>query len=208
MRKVLPCTYRSQRDNAITPEISCNTTSAVMVLEASRHYTSEIMGLPNNMQPEDFLTQIADSKAAYAKMKVLAGDWAFDKNGKPLYHPAEVAVVLDWIVAQAYGKTLMAYLGGITFGVIMDNIDRGEAVLLHGTLTPAGHYVACVGYEGIQDVGGKVGQLTGLVIDDPWGVYPEYTDHNGEHVLLPLNAAVAVLKPQGSVIKSGHLIVA
>ena len=226
MKKILPCLYRSQRDNADRPGSSCNTTAMVMVLEASGHPTIEIVGLPNNKQPEDYLTEIGSSQAAYAKMQVLC-PWFLgpEDRGLPfvlippvppateptkLYaavRPPEAPTMLDWIVEQAYKKAITRYDGGVTFGVMLDQIDRGRAVLLHGAFTPAGHYVALVGYEAVDDLEGKVGQMTGLICNDPWGRYPDYTDPNGEHVLIPLNTATAVLKPVGGVIKSGNLVV-
>jgi len=204
--KILPCAYRSQRDNADTPGASCNTTALVMVLEASGHPPSEIEALPAGKQPEDWLTEIGDSPAAYTQMRVRC-PWFFGADGKALVRPPEAPTMLDWIVEQAYGRKLTQYVDDLMPGDIMAHIDAGRAVLVHGVFTPAGHFVAVVGYEALQDVGGTVGAVTGFRINDPWGVYPAYTDHNGEHVLLDYHAAETLLKPVGAALKSGNIVV-
>jgi hypothetical protein len=207
MRKLLPCVYRTQRDNADRSGSSCNTTSAVMFLEASGHPPSEMKSLPGGTQPEDWLSLLGDSPAAYRKMRDLC-PWFFDAAGKPIVRPPEAPLMLDWIVEQRYGRALQKYSENITFAVMMEQIDLGRAVLAHGLLTPEGHYVAVVGYEVVEDIGGKPGQLTDLIIDDPWGNYlTAYSDFNGEHIALPLERAISVLKPVHSVTKSGHLVV-
>ena len=208
MTKILPCIYRSQRDNVLRPGSSCNVTAAVMVLEASGHPPSEIASLPAGAQPEDLLTQIAESKASYDHMRLTCPQF-YDMAGNPAVHPAEAPFMLDWIVAQAYGRYLLRYSENITFGKMQDQIDAGRAVLLHGLLTPEGHYVAMVGYDALDDVGGKIGAVTALRLDDSWGDWQTgYTSRNGEHTTLPLNRATELLRPMGSVIKSGHFVIA
>ncbi len=206
MTKILSCAYRSQRDNVDLPGASCNTTSAVMALEASGYAPSLIVGLPTGKQPEDFLTELGDSQEAYEEMKRRCPQF-FDEAGNPTVRPPEAPTMLDWIVERAYGKLLLRYVESIGFDDVIASIDRGRAVVLRGLFTAAGHVVACVGYVCVEDVGGKPGALSALVVDDPWGNYlTGYKDHNGENVEIPVETMIEILRPVGVFPKVGHII--
>jgi hypothetical protein len=200
--KILPCVYRSQRDNVDLPGASCNTTSAVMALEASGFPPSMIHGLPDGKQPEDFLTELGDSPAAYEAMKTISPQF-FAPDGKPTVRPPEAPLMLDWIVATAYNGKLLRYLATVMFSTIMAGIDAGRATLLRTRFTAQGHIVAVVGYQAVEDVAGKIGSLTALVVKDPWGNYMTgYKDKDGDGVVIPM-----ALIGDGSLFKGMHLVV-
>lgn len=206
MKKILTCTYRSQRDNEELPGSSCNVTSAVMALEASGHPPSEIVGLPAAEQPEDFLTDIGDSSEAYAVMKRIS-PWFFKENGDPLCRPPEAPLMLDWIVERAYGRSLMEYSEGNPFLHFVSEIDAGRASILRGKFTATGHIVAMIGYEAVGDIGGQIGDITGFIVNDPWGNFlTDYTDHDGEQVTIPIETIIRVARDYDSPFKVGHFI--
>jgi hypothetical protein len=205
MTRLLQCSYRTQRDNLDMPGASCNTTAAVMALEASGFGPSLIAGLPAGKQPEDFLTELGDSPEAYAEMRSRC-PWFFDASGKALVRPPEAPMMLDWIVERAYGKALLWYSTQVTLGGVASMIDSGLAVVLRTTFTAAGHIVAAIGYEAVEDVGGAAGQVTGIYIDDPWGnVNTGYADKNGERVFVSLDTFAQRVRGNGSQ-KQGHWV--
>jgi hypothetical protein len=204
---ILPCIYRSQRDNVDRPGSSCNVTSAVMVLEASGHPPTEIEGLKPGQQPEDFLSLIADSPEALEAMRERC-PWFF-KGGQAMINPAEAPTMLDWIVGKAYGRALLHYREDLMVTAIAYQIDLKRAVVLRGQFTPQGHVVACVGYREADGVAQNQRAITHLIVNDPWGDYMSgYKDTNGEHIALPMEIVIRVLRSYDSSLKVGHVVTA
>jgi len=195
--KLLPGTYRSQRDNKDLPLASCNTTAVVMALEASGFPPSLIKGLPDGKQPEDFLTEFGDSPGTYEAMKTLC-PWFFgptdkglpavkgaenDPNVFPLCRPPEAPLMLPWIVERTYGKKLLKFLGHFDSGICFSLVESGLAAVVDGTFTSEGHYLAVVGYEFVDEVAGAPRAITAWRVRDPWGDWnTKYSDENGDGV--------------------------
>ncbi len=116
--------------------------------------------------------------------------------------------MLDWVVQQTYGRALIQYQT-VQLSTLVARIDDGKASILRTQFTPEGHIVALVGYEATEDVGGQMGQVTGLIVRDPWGdVTTEYVNHNGDGVLIALDFYMANVRNQGQPMKEVHLVVA
>jgi hypothetical protein len=207
MRKILPGIYQSQRDNADRPGSSCNVTSAVMALDASGHPPSEIKALPAGKRPEDYLTEFGDGPEGVAAMRQKC-PWFFDAKGNATIPPMEAPLMLDWVVQQTYGQALIQYQT-VQLSVFVAGIDNGRASILRTLFTPEGHIVALVGYEATDDVGGAAGQVTGLIVRDPWGdVTTGYVNHNGDGVVIPLDFYIAKVRELGQSAKDAHLVIA
>jgi hypothetical protein len=206
MRKILPGLYQSQRDNTDRPGSSCNVTSAVMALDASGHPTTEITDLPAGKRPEDYMTELGDSPTGVDAMRGLC-PWFFDARGMATIPPMEAPLMLDWVVQEVYGRALIKY-ETVQLSSLINGIDNGRAAILRTIFTPEGHIIALVGYEAVDDVGGQLGQVTGLIIRDPWGdVNSGYANHNGDGVLIPLSIFMSKVRAPDQASKECHLVV-
>ncbi len=71
---------------------------------------------------------------------------------------------------------------------IKASIDDGKPAIIHGYFTSFGHIVVVIGYT-----------ETGLVIHDPYGVYPYNTSDSGEAVEYPYSLINQTCAPDGCI---------
>lgn len=176
--------YHSQRNNNFVPIDSCQTTSAIMALKAS----GIDFDYPKDMQPEDYLTSITDSKEAHDFMRENA-PWAI-KQGIP---PAQVHIVLEWAINKLVGRTVDKFTTTAKIEDLLFNILDNKASLISGRFTDYGHVVCLVGFETTQENINEVTRsedinlwkVKNFIIDDPYGnPLTEYKDYHGNNIKL------------------------
>lgn len=215
MKKILPGLYLSQRVNAELPLVSCNVTSVLMAMDASRHPPAGIAGIPDGVagapaiQPADYLNQLMASDEAMSAMRLLC-PWFFDKDGKPTVRPAEAPLMLAWMVSRAWGAWWMLFHDSSqAVETLADSIDMNRAAVVSGSFTPSGHYVAVVGYGYVPTLRGTRGAVTSMVVRDPWGDWTKgYAEHYGNEVEIPREDFIRLVKPAGGNLKSALVAVA
>jgi len=201
--------YLTQLNNKISPHSTCNVTSAIMALYASR------IGFdyPKDMQPEDYLASILISKESYERMTKLY-PWAV-RDG---YEPYEVHAMLQWGVNKLVGKEVDKFTTKSSFTEIIKNLIKGYASLVSTRMTNYGHIVCVVGFESNirmdilnrmlfkeeKEVDASI--IENFIFDDPYGNYlSSYTDRNGNNIKLPYSTFDDLTKEYNHVEKWAHL---
>jgi hypothetical protein len=160
--KRLDIVYNTQRDNAHRPSGSCNVTSLQMAL-----------GKYVKVKDDD-LFERANSKEMKAWVRK-----SFPNLEERYFREDRMNIiwaVLEKLAREEIGKEYAKWHEpGVPFEDLMkrirNEIDMGYAVVIGGRFTASGHIVCVVGYN-----------EAGLVVHDPWGVAPKYTDRNGAYV--------------------------
>ena len=171
--------YHSQRNNAIVPFSSCNTTSMVMALKQAR------WGMPADSlheQPEDSLSAFLRTRAAYEKQKELAA-WSVGA-----YPPQEVHACLRWGVNAWIGKEVDRFSLAVRAPELVAALDSGGGAVLSGRFPmpsgDLGHIVSLAGYV-VDDASGE---LIRWIIDDPYGDWhSQYRVHRGNDIDLTVD---------------------
>lgn len=176
--------YRDQRDNKLMPSSTCGPTGAANALLAS---DISLDSFPAGIQPEDYITGILQANEAYDRLKKI------DSHAR--YNPWNTSYLIAWAVNKAVKKQVCKVE---TLGVaemIFHLIKEESAIVAGGSFTASGHFVCIVGFESAQeDIYGiesahdvDLNQLSGIIIDDPWGDYKtHYKNHDGNDVEMPL----------------------
>jgi hypothetical protein len=179
--------YRSQRNNAIAPEGTCQVTAAIMALEA----TGIGFEYPKDVQPEDHLATLLDSPEAEAKLrKEYPG-----LSGRP---PREVHRILSWAINELLVRAnVTTFTTRASIAELLFRIARHRAAsLVSGRFTPDGHIIALVGFESeqidLEDAPSPaaidLSLIRQVIVDDPWGDWTSaYTRLEGDDVHLPLS---------------------
>ena len=160
--KVLSVTYNTQRDNKHRPGGSCNVTSVQMCLSLGSKVT------------DDELFERANSKAMQ--------DWVSKRNPHiydPQIQQGNLNIVWDVLEKIARDEIGVEYAKHWEPGLSWDlfkakliaEIEQGYPIVVGGRFTASGHIIAIVGYN-----------ENGFVCHDPYGVAPDYTNHNGAYV--------------------------
>lgn len=116
-RKVLKVGYRSQRDNKILPDSSCNTTALAMALS--------YFGVVGSGRG-----QLEDELRAYAESK-----------GWSVYQPDTLVKLANWKGVND------SFTTSGKLQDIKTAIDNNQPCVTHGYWTRSGHIVTVVGYE-------------------------------------------------------------
>lgn len=161
--KKLSIRYNPQRDNALRPSGACNVTSVQICLSPASNVTDdELFRRANSPQMKAWV------KKNYPKLE----DRYFKEDRMNILWP-----VLEKLARDEIGKEYVKWWEpGVPFEDLMkkirNEIDLGYPCVIGGKFTPSGHIVAVVGYND-----------RGLICHDPWGVAPEYKNHNGAYVV-------------------------
>jgi uncharacterized protein YvpB len=114
----LPIPYKSQRDNEINPDGSCNVTSLAMCLEFLGAQRKENDG------------QFEDELYAYA-----------ERNGLSRHDPHDLALIV-----KAYGCR-DTFRSDATIDQVKEWLADGKPAVVHGYFTDFGHIVVFAGYD-------------------------------------------------------------
>lgn len=182
MIKIKKPVYFEQRDNKLFPRTSCYPSSLAMgigqCLNLANKTWSDI-GKPDDMQPEDFITKITQSKETKKWIKKnisLYGRWMLN------YSPRTIAYVENHI----FNKLMNAdgfesiFSTKLTFDNIKAHMeDAPFTVIMHGNFKKVssvkGHVVAVVGIIDNE-----------FIVNDPYGnALKGYKDHAGENLIYP-----------------------
>lgn len=178
--------YHTQRNNAIDPSGTCQTTAAVMALRAS----AIAFTYPAGIQPEDHLSAILDGKEAREKVRT---EYSVMKN-RP---PREIHAMLSWAINERFvRRKVTVFSNRVTVEELLFRLAvRQAASLVSGRFTKSGHVVTLVGFETDQeDIAPELGpgqirlsEVRRLIVDDPWGKFSTgYRDPDGNDVSFSL----------------------
>lgn len=160
--KKLDRLYNPQRDNKQRPSGSCNVTSVQMAIQKGSSVTDDQLFLRANSK---------EMKAWVRKNYPNLEDRYFKEDRMNILWP-----VLEKLARDEIGKEYAKwYEPGTPFQELMQKIrgqiDLGYPVVVGGRFTASGHIILVVGYS-----------PTGLICHDPYGVAPDYKNHNGAYV--------------------------
>lgn len=173
--------YHTQRNNRFIPMTSCNTTSAIMALKASRIRFDS----PRGVQPEDHLTKLLLSNESHAIMRDKY-PWAI-RNGYP---PNQVHGMLAWGVNRLVGRKVDQFKTDGTLQEIVWHLFKRRALIVNGRFTRYGHMVCVIGFQSTQadwDIESQddinLSQVIAITVDDPYGNYhQQYKDFSGNNI--------------------------
>lgn len=195
--------YHSQINNKRYPMSTCNTTSAIMALKAN----GISFKYPEEMQPEDYLTMILETKEAYDKL-YKDFNWAV-KDG---YSPREVHGMLEWGINKLVGENIDMFTTNSSLKEVLYRIHKGKASLMTGRFTKTGHVICVVGFSTRQSSidsfeSFDMDLMDYVIIDDPYGDYHTgYKNHRGNNIYFPINQFDKLTKSYSSDHKWAHLI--
>lgn len=190
MKKQIPVTYFSQRDNLIKPSYSCFPTSLAMaadyILQQCGSSWKDV--IPAGVQMEDHINTMLDDAATTEWLKSQAsklGGWVLTTTRRENFY-AE-AYIFNRIIGN---HPYEAAYKRINYQMLCEQIDRDLPVVIGGnyssTSRVGAHVVCAVGYDT---------KLPGIIVNDPFGSaiagYPKglpVEDHEkaGRGVLYPI----------------------
>ena len=177
--------YYTQRNNKLFPFSSCGVTSMINAL-----WSSNIpFTIPKNYQPEDYLTEMLESKEAYDIAKIKAPTLL--KQG---YEPRLIHVMLEWAVNRLVGYEADIFIEHTSIQTMIYNLwVNKNACVVDGSFTKEGHIVCVVGFEyehgmhanweprSYSDI--LLSRIKKIIIDDSYGNYfTGYTDQRGNDI--------------------------
>lgn len=177
--------YYTQTNNRYIPLTSCTPTSAVMfllaagfrVVESSKARLVEYPAFvyPSNMQPEDYISTLANSLWGQDLRKTLT-PWF--KDDVP---PQTIHVVVKEILNRVLGGQYITFQENMTMSQLEFEIRNKRPIMVSGKFTGDGHTVVVVGAKWTDH-----NELISLIIDDPYGNYKtNYSDKQGNDVEVP-----------------------
>lgn len=191
--------YYTQRNNRKYPFESCFSTSMITKLANQKIFIIAPDGEPihagkfqavYNNQPEDYLTDLLCSKEAREFYKERYK--REPKNDTQRFNYRTIAWVTNNLLCKA---EVVEYKKNISIREILLSTLKGIPVVIGGKFTKAGHIVCVVGFETEQedilfsdrkqDI--RLELVSDVIIDDPFGKYPGYTDFKGNDIKIPVN---------------------
>lgn len=195
----------SQRNNEIRGTSACNVTSAAMFIEYNE---PKLPFVPKDTQLEDFLMATLIGKGGYEEMFRVA------ETLYPDYTPNEVHACLAWGINRVCGYPVAKFKSNWKLEEIVFSLVMGKAVIVSGKFGNLHHIVCLVGFQTTQEDiftvptpdGVNLTKIRNFIIDDPWGnPNTDYKDTHGNDVLMSYRNFVDTIKPQGQLLKWGHL---
>ena len=171
--------FMTQRDNSLFKNSSCYPTSVSMCIKyimTIDKLSAEDIGLPDNMQIEDFLTKLSMSKEIKSWAKRKWGSWVHSRlKGLRTFALIEDHMFNRLMNSFGYKSTFRKDLTFEDFCNIMEKNKlpmpmRGKFPILLG----GGHICTAIGFNY---------QTGTIVMNDPFGnAHTRYKDHDGEGV--------------------------
>ncbi len=177
--------YYSQLNNKYIPLSACTPTSLAMALiyegvdvceAGSKPCDIPFIAVPKTIGLDDYLTLMAWSKMGLALRKTLA-PWAERQK----IEPQTVHAVMEALVNNIVGIPVVKFHTKGTIEQLEAEIKGGHPCVVSGSFTSAGHSVVLAGMRWTES-----GKPVMIMIDDPYGEYPKYENHNGNNVWMPL----------------------
>jgi hypothetical protein len=173
--------YCTQINNRLIPYESCNTTAAIMALDAARIDYPRRDGI----QPEDDLTALLLTDEAWHRFDNVY-PWG-RKNG---LKPQNISPMLAWGINKFVGKQVDAFVKSATLQHMIWHLLNGRPLIMSGSFTKSGHFVAVMGFRTRQHreyimsaTGVDLCRIEYIIVDDPYGNYHTgYKDHRGNNV--------------------------
>ena len=162
-RKILNTVWNSQRDNKYSPASACNVTAV------------QSSGSMDWALKDDELWELCHSKQTIeAVRKKYPKDFGWISPFFKNKCANEVfAVLAEAVNVYLQSDKFCKYVGNISQGLIISEIDKGYAVNACGAWAGSGHFVSICGY----DLDKKC-----WIVNDPWGDWnTKYTDRNGNN---------------------------
>lgn len=186
--------YYSQVNNKFIPESACTPTSMAMaciytgirVVSAGStfRFPTPYIVVPKGIMVDDYFTLMARSDLGLSIRKKLT-PWA-ERDKVP---PQEVHAVMSNLVNRIVGKSITKFIGKASLDDLEKEIKGDHPCVVSGTFTGAGHTVVLAGMRWTDS-----GKLVMIMIDDPYGAYPDYKNKNGNNVWLTVETFLNVWK--------------
>lgn len=195
----------SQRNNEIRGTSACNVTSAAMFIEYNE---PKMPFVPKGVQLEDFLMATLIGKDGYTEMFRVA------ETLYPDYTPNEVHACLAWGINRVCDYPVAVFKSNWKLEEIVFSLVAGKAVIVSGKFGSLHHIVCLVGLQTTQkDIHNMnspeevdLTKIRKFIIDDPWGdPNTNYQSKHGNDVELSYRDFMSTIKPQGQLLKWGHL---
>jgi hypothetical protein len=178
--------YCTQINNKLIPFQSCNTTSAIMALDAAGVRYPITAG----EQPEDSFTRRLQQPDAWVRFREKY-PWAV----KAGLIPQNVSGMLAWGINQFVGRAVDYFTINGTLQKMCWILMQGRPLIMSGKFTDSGHFVAVVGFatkqnrEEIQSATSiDLSRIVAIIVDDPYGnYYTRYQDHRGNNIHFELD---------------------
>jgi len=188
--------YLTQTDNKWFSSTSCYPTSMAMAIYWCLKLVGKSeydIGCPLNMQLEDYITSITQSKETktWIKQNVSKyGNWMLRFKPRVIAYVEEM--IFNKLMNQFYFKS--TFSANISFQEYRKNIDKNMPVVLHGDFRTvskvAGHIVCGVGYDESNN---------SIYVMDPFGnaLIDKYKSHeDGEYAEYHINLVMKNKKNQ------------
>lgn len=196
--------HLSQRNNAITPNWTCNTTAMCMGLKYSGY------SFPSGQyeQPEDNLTYFCqhDQRVLDYYQTNYPNEYAgWVKDPNTGYTPNEVHAVLSYATNLWIGKTCTYWNGETDLSAICEDLRNGLPVVLSALFGTLNHIVCAVGIKYLYNDREYINPQR-LIYDDPWGLtynYQEWPYASDDNEIV-WSKVLADIKPVGNTKKWSH----
>ena len=174
--------YCTQINNKLIPYEACNTTAAIMALEAAGIAYPQKSG----EQPEDTMTSyFLANKDVWDKFKrEHKGAW------KAGFLPQNISGTLAWGINEYIGKDVDHFIKTGSLQLMIWHLLNGKPLIMSGSFTKSGHFVAVMGFytrqhrEYITNANGvDLSRVDYIIVDDPYGNWhSDYRDHRGNNI--------------------------
>lgn len=173
--------YCTQINNKKLPYESCNTTAAIMALDASGITYPRRDGV----QPEDDLTELLLTPEAW---RIFRLNHSAARNAG--LKPQNVSPMLAWGINKFVGHDVDNFITTGTLQQMIWLLLNGKALIMSGSFTKSGHFIAIIGFRTRQDryyikseTAVDMCKIDTIIVDDPYGnYYSGYKDHRGNNV--------------------------
>lgn len=177
--------YCTQINNKKLPYESCNTTAAIMALDASGITYPRRDGV----QPEDDLTELLLTSEAW---RVFRLNHSAARNAG--LKPQNVSPMLAWGINKFVGHKVDNFIINGTLQQMIWLLLNGKALIMSGSFTKSGHFVTVVGFASKQHreninnaLAVDICKIDAIIVDDPYGnYYTGYGDYHGNDVRFSL----------------------
>ena len=173
--------YCTQINNPLLALETCGPTAAPMALEAAHIYYPKTEGV----QPEGEITKLLLTDEAWDKFK-REHKGAHDAGLKPF----NVSPMLAWGINKFVGKTVDRFITTGTLQMMIWHLLNGRPLIMSGSFTKSGHFVAVMGFYTRQHreyitnaLAVDLCRIDYIIVDDPYGNWhTDYRDHRGNNV--------------------------
>lgn len=174
---------------------TCNVTAGISAITTAGYDLVKLNKGLHERPPMDLLYFMRKDPDCQALYKILDPYKANPMN--------EWMDVLALGISKYIGNPAVTLIYGCAHSTIIDHIDRGDGLVIHGfftfqrkdgSKTSGGHFESLAGYKATDD-----GVTTAWIVDDPFGnPLTNYTSEIGNDIVMPISQVNALIRPFGA----------